>query len=101
MDKGKPQAGVSNRSHSAPDQTIHITSQTFDATHLLTAPHWSKLDVSGVVTDPNVRVLILVNPSADEPRGSALKFDQATVHVTSRRVQITCSQPPKSEEEER
>ena len=54
-----------------------VASKTYSLADIASGTDWSKLQVSGVAPNENLRVLIIVNPSKEGPRGGALKFDSA------------------------
>ena len=54
-----------------------VSSKTYNLSDLATGADWSKLQVSGVAPNDTLRVLVVVNPSKESPRGGAVKFDAA------------------------
>lgn len=54
-----------------------VSSKTYNLSDLATGADWSKLQVSGVAPNDSLRVLVIVNPSKESPRGGAVKFDAA------------------------
>ena len=54
-----------------------VASKTYNLADIATGTDWSKLQISGVAPNENLRALVIVNPSKESPRGGALKFDAA------------------------
>jgi hypothetical protein len=62
---------------SDPPKTIKLVKTKVE--ELATGDNWSRLTVRGVATANSVRVLIRIVPSADAPRGGAVKLDDASL----------------------
>jgi glucan 1,3-beta-glucosidase len=56
---------------------VTLNSQTFDVSALASGKEWSRLSVSGTADTPRLRVLMVISPAADGPRGGAVKLDDA------------------------
>jgi hypothetical protein len=56
-----------------------VASKIYNLSDIASGTDWSKLQVSGVAPNDTLRVLIVVNPSKEGPRGGALKFDAAAL----------------------
>jgi hypothetical protein len=54
-----------------------VTSKTYSLADIAAGTDWSKLQVSGVAPNDTLRVLVVVSPAKEGPRGGALKFDAA------------------------
>jgi hypothetical protein len=52
-----------------------VASKTYNLSDIATGTDWSKLQVSGVAPNDTLRVLVVINPAKEGPRGGALKFD--------------------------
>ncbi len=59
------------------DQPVLLTSRDIDVVALEPAGGWSLVTVKATVPTDSLRVLIRIAPSADAPRGGAVKFDNA------------------------
>lgn len=53
-----------------------LASKTYRMSNIA-AGFWKRLDVAGRAPKPGIRVLIIVMPRAETPRGGAIKFDEA------------------------
>ena len=62
-----------------PDGQITLNGRDFDVAHLATGQTWSRLSVSGTATTDTLRVLAVINPADEAPRGGAIKLDAATL----------------------
>ena len=58
-----------------------VASKTYSTADIATGTDWSKLQVSGVAPNDTLRVLVVINPSKEGPRGGALKFDAADINA--------------------
>ena len=58
---------------------ITLNSKSFDVKRLATGKEWTRLSVSATADSPQLRALIAISPSADGPRGGAVKLDDATL----------------------
>jgi glucan 1,3-beta-glucosidase len=58
---------------------VTLNSQTFDVSKLATGKQWTPLSVSGTANTSRLRVLIVITPAADGPRGGAVKLDDAAL----------------------
>ena len=47
------------------------------STTLASGKEWTRLSVSGTANSPRLRVLMVISPAADGPRGGAVKLDDA------------------------
>jgi glucan 1,3-beta-glucosidase len=56
---------------------VTLNSRTFDVGTLAGGKEWTRLSVSGTANDPRLRVLMVIAPAADGPRGGAVKLDDA------------------------
>jgi hypothetical protein len=56
-----------------------VASKTYSFKDLASGTEWSLLRVSGTAPNTTLRVLVIVNPAKEGPRGGAVKFDQATL----------------------
>ncbi len=56
---------------------VTLNSQTFDVKTLASGKEWIHLTVSGTANSPRLRVLMVISPAADGPRGGAVKLDDA------------------------
>jgi len=56
-----------------------VASKIYNLSDIASGTDWSKLQVSGVAPNDTLRVLIVVNPSKEAPRGGAVKFDAANL----------------------
>ena len=56
-----------------------VASKTFSLADIATGTDWSRLQVSGVAPNDTLRVLVVVNPAKEGPRGGAVKFDAADI----------------------
>ena len=56
---------------------VTLNSQTFDVNGLASGKEWTRLSVSGTADTPRLRVLMVISPAADGPRGGAVKLDDA------------------------
>ena len=56
-----------------------VASKTFSLADIATGTDWSRLQVSGVAPNDTLRVLVIVNPAKEGPRGGAVKFDAADI----------------------
>jgi endoglucanase len=66
------------RIESVTDQgEVTLNSQTFDVRKLASGKEWTRLSVSGTANSSRLRVLIVMTPAADGPRGGAVKLDDA------------------------
>lgn len=54
-----------------------LASKVYNLSDIASGTDWSKLEVSAVAANDSLRVLVIVNPSKESPRGGALKFDAA------------------------
>lgn len=54
-----------------------VASKTYNLSDIATGSDWSKLQISAVAPSEDLRVLVIVNPAKEGPRGGALKFDAA------------------------
>ncbi len=63
------------------DEQSIVASKKYKVSDLATGDEWSRLRVSAVAPQDQLRVLILIEPSASGPRGGALKLDAATLTV--------------------
>ncbi len=61
------------------DQQSTVASKTYNLSDLATGSDWSKLQVSGTAPNDTLRVLIIVTPAKEGPRGGAVKFDDASL----------------------
>jgi hypothetical protein len=52
-----------------------LASKMYNLADIATGTDWSKLQISAVAPNDSLRVLVIVNPSKEGPRGGALKFD--------------------------
>ncbi len=60
-------------------QQLQIQSVTVPVSDLPKDSAWHKVSVSGTTPEDNLRVLIVVTPAANGPRGGSIKFDDATL----------------------
>ena len=60
---------------------LTVASQTYQAKDLASGDGWSLLQTTGTIPTDKARVLIVVNPSREAPRDSAIKFDSASFCV--------------------
>lgn len=58
-----------------------VASKTYSLADIASGTDWSKLEISAVAPNDTLRVLIVVNPSKEGPRGGALKFDAASLRT--------------------
>jgi endoglucanase len=58
---------------------ITLNSRNFDVTRLATAGRWTRLSVTGTADTSRLRVLVIISPSIEEPRGGAIKLDDAAL----------------------
>lgn len=58
-------------------QQSTLASKTYSLADIASGTDWSKLQISAVAPNDSLRVLVVVNPSTESPRGGALKFDAA------------------------
>jgi len=56
---------------------VTLNSQTFDISNLATGKEWTCVSVSGTAISSRLRLLIVISPAADGPRGGAVKLDDA------------------------
>lgn len=56
-----------------------IATKTYPYADLASGQDWSLLSVSGVAPNDTLRVLIIVTPAKEGPRGAAIKFDSASL----------------------
>ena len=54
-----------------------VASKTYNLSDVATGNDWSKLQVSGVAPNDTMRVLVVINPAKEGPRGGAVKLDAA------------------------
>ena len=54
-----------------------VASKTYNLADIASGTDWSKLQVSGVAPNDTLRVLVVINPAKEGPRGGALKLDAA------------------------
>ena len=54
-----------------------VASKTYNLSDIAAGNDWSKLQVSGVAPNDKMRVLVVINPSKEGPRGGAVKLDVA------------------------
>ena len=62
-----------------PDGPVTLNSHDFDVPKLATKDQWSRVSVSGTAISDTMRVLAVINASADPERGGAVKLDDATL----------------------
>ena len=62
---------------------VLITTENFPVAKLDTGKSWGKLSITGKATTGTLRVLLVINPSADANRGGAVKLDDAALKVTN------------------
>ncbi len=62
-----------------PAGLLRCASRSYPVQDLASDGHWSRLSVSAIAPSGELRVLIIVNPSREEPRGAAVKFDAAVL----------------------
>jgi len=62
---------------SDPPKTIKLVKTQIE--DLATGTNWTRLSVRGDATANSIRVLIRIVPAADEPRGGAVKLDDASL----------------------
>ncbi len=60
---------------------VQIESVTTPVAELERASGWHELTITGTTPDNNIRVLVVVNPAAGEPRGGAVKIDDAKLEL--------------------
>jgi hypothetical protein len=58
-------------------QQSTLASKIYSLSDIASGTDWSKLQISAVAPNENLRALIIVNPSKESPRGGAVKFDAA------------------------
>jgi len=58
---------------------LTLNSQTFDVSKLATGKEWTPLSVSGTANTSQLRVLVVITPAPDGPRGGAVKLDDAAL----------------------
>jgi glucan 1,3-beta-glucosidase len=56
---------------------VTLNSQTLDVSKLASGKEWTRLSVSGTANSSRLRVLIVISPATDGPRGGAVKLDDA------------------------
>jgi hypothetical protein len=61
------------------DAQTTVASKTYLFKDLASGTEWSALRVSGTAPNTSLRVLVIVNPAKEGPRGGAVKFDLATL----------------------
>jgi glucan 1,3-beta-glucosidase len=61
------------------DGQVTLNSQTFDISKLATGNEWTRMSVSGTADTPRLRVLMVISPATDGPRGGRVKLDDATL----------------------
>jgi endoglucanase len=61
------------------DGQVTLNSQTFDVSKLPTRNDWMRLSVSGTAQTARIRVLAVMNPAADGPRGGTVKVRDAAL----------------------
>jgi hypothetical protein len=54
-----------------------VASKIYNLSDIASGTDWSKLQISAVAPNENLRALIVVSPSKEGPRGGSLKFDAA------------------------
>lgn len=62
-----------------PTGLLRCASRSYPVQDLAADGQWSRLAVSAVAPGDTLRVLIIVNPSREAPRGAAVKFDAAAL----------------------
>ncbi len=62
-------------------QQVQIESVSVPLSELPKDSGWHKLTVTGTTPEDNLRVLIAVTPSANTPRGGAVKIDDANLEI--------------------
>ena len=78
-----------------------IAAQEYRMSDIATDGKWSHLHVTGTVPTRTARVLIVIDPSRQEPRDAALKFDNASLQVAADERTQTGSASPVAETPER
>ena len=63
------------------DQQSTLASRVFTFADLAKGSDWSKLQVEAVVPNDTLRVLIIIKPFAQGPRGGAIKLDLAELSI--------------------
>lgn len=58
---------------------IALNTVNFDVGRLASGHRWTHLVLSGTADGPRMRVLVVITPAADGPRGGAIKLDDATL----------------------
>ena len=61
------------------DAQSTVASKTYSFKDLASGKDWSSLRVSATAPNDKLRVLVIVNPAKNGPRGGAVKFDQAAL----------------------
>lgn len=61
------------------DGEVTLNSQTIDISQLAVGKEWTHLSVSGTANAPRLRVLMVISPAVDGPRGGAVKLDDAAL----------------------
>ncbi len=56
-----------------------VASKTYSFRDIASGTEWSLLRVTGTAPNTTLRVLVIVNPAKEGPRGGAVKLDQATL----------------------
>ncbi|MDB5327840.1 MAG: glycoside hydrolase family protein [Phycisphaerales bacterium] len=62
-----------------PDGAVTLNNHDFTITKLATGKDWTRVGVSGTAVSDTLRVLAVINSSADPLRGGAVKLDDATL----------------------
>ena len=63
--------------------TVTLNNQGFTVSKLATGKDWTRVAVSGTATTDTIRVLAVMNSSADANRGGAVKLDDATLTLAT------------------
>ena len=58
-----------------------LASKTYKLSDIATGTDWSKLTISAVAPNDVLRVLVIINPAKEGPRGGAVKFDAAELAI--------------------
>jgi hypothetical protein len=66
-----------------PAGQVTVNSKNFDVSKLASGKDWTRLMVEGTAETDKLRVLVVITPAADGPRGGAIKMDDAALVGTS------------------
>lgn len=62
-----------------PGGQVTVNSRNFDVSKLASGSDWTRLSISGTAASDNLRVLVVITPAEEGPRGGSIKLDDATL----------------------